>query len=121
LGWNEKALRVHPETLAKDAEFRAASDAAAARLAAGGPDGGVCGKGCAASPAAFGQGNRRGERSGDGNRRLGNAHKPWTLEEDAALVTRFKRGESIAAIAAAHERRAGGVRARLVRLGLILR
>jgi hypothetical protein len=38
LGWNEKALRVHPEALAKDAHFRKASEQERERLAAAGKE-----------------------------------------------------------------------------------
>ncbi len=33
LGWNERALRVHPEALTKDDAFRSSSEAEQARLA----------------------------------------------------------------------------------------
>src|SRR5262249_5318026 len=43
----------------------------------------------------------------------------WSAEEDNRLRTAFEAGEAISAIAAAHERKIGAVRARLVRFGLI--
>jgi hypothetical protein len=41
----------------------------------------------------------------------------WTSEEEARLLRGFDGGTSIAALAAAHGRKAGGIRARLVKLG----
>jgi hypothetical protein len=55
------------------------------------------------------------------NGKLGNAYKKWTAEEDADVCARYKRGESAKAIAAALGRQDGGIRARLVKLGLIMK
>ncbi|HWS72207.1 MAG TPA: hypothetical protein VN605_08835 [Thermoanaerobaculia bacterium] len=41
----------------------------------------------------------------------------WTAEEEQRLLRAFDGGASIASIAAAHGRKAGGIRARLVKLG----
>ena len=48
-----------------------------------------------------------------------NAYKKWTAEEDADISARHKRGETVKAMAAALGRQEGGVRSRLVKLGLI--
>lgn len=45
--------------------------------------------------------------------------RPWTPEEDAELKRAFEAGEGKAAIMAAHQRSAGGISSRLVKLGLI--
>ncbi len=43
--------------------------------------------------------------------------KPWTPEEDQALVTAFDSGSTIKQLAAAHLRTNGAVRSRLMKLG----
>ena len=53
--------------------------------------------------------------------RTGNSYKKWTAEEEADVSARFKRGESVKTIAAALGRQDGGVRSRLVKLGLIMK
>jgi hypothetical protein len=55
------------------------------------------------------------------NGRTGHAYKKWTAEEDADISVRHKRGETVKAMAAALGRQEGGVRARLVKLGLVLK
>ncbi len=44
---------------------------------------------------------------------------PWGAEEDDRLRALFLRGEAIAAMASAHQRKPGAIRSRLVRLGLL--
>ena len=55
--------------------------------------------------------------SNDG--RPGKAGKPWSDAEDRQLVQAFDGGASVQALADAHERSAGGITSRLVRLGRI--
>jgi len=43
----------------------------------------------------------------------------WSEEEDAALKAAFLTQSTVAELCEAHQRTAGGIRARLVRLGLI--
>ncbi|MGO9545964.1 MAG: AAA family ATPase [Rhodomicrobium sp.] len=119
LGWNERALRVHPLALEKDADFRSASEAERERLAAKRGETQTLQaafvrelKGVKAAPAGS---------PPAGGERTGNSYKKWTLEEEADISARFKRGESVKAIAAALDRQESGVRARLVKLGLILK
>ncbi len=119
LGWNDRALRVHPLALEKDADFRRASEAQRERLAA------KRGEAEALQSAFIRQidgpqpAQPKPGPAPDG--RTGNAYKKWTAEEDADMQARYKRGESIKAIAAALGRQAGGIQARLVKLGLILK
>jgi hypothetical protein len=47
------------------------------------------------------------------------AGKPWDTEEEKILVDEFHSGKSIADMSADHARTDGGIRARLVKLGLI--
>ncbi len=119
LGWNERALRVHPLALEKDADFRRASETERERLSAKRGKAEALQsafvrelKGAQAAPAAS---------PPAGGERTGNSYKKWTLEEEADVSARFKRGESVKAIAAALDRQEGGIRSRLVKLGLILK
>jgi len=48
-----------------------------------------------------------------------NAYKKWTPEEEKEIVTQFKEGKSIRNISALSGRQTGGIRARLIKLGLI--
>ncbi len=119
LGWNERALRVHPLALEKDADFRRASEAERERLASAGCEAEALQpavvrelKGSEPAPA---------DPSETANGRLGNSYKKWTAEEEADVSARFKRGESVKTIAAALGRQDGGVRSRLVKLGLIMK
>lgn len=48
-----------------------------------------------------------------------NAYKKWTPEEEAEVALRFKNGKSIRSISALSGRQVGGIRARLIKLGLI--
>lgn len=119
LGWNERALKVHPLALEKDADFRRASEAERQRLAD------KLGK-AEALHAAFLEELKapkatQSASASAANGRTGNAYKKWTAEEDADAEARYKRGESIKAIASALGRQAGGVHSRLVKLGLILK
>ena len=121
LGWNERALRVHPLALEKDADFRRASEAECERLAA------------RRSETAAAQVTFLAEMRGlpltpanpsiavAQNERTGNAYKKWTAEDDADISARYKRGESVKAIAAALDRQEGGIRSRLIKLGLIMK
>jgi hypothetical protein len=45
--------------------------------------------------------------------------KAWSVDEDRRLYDGFVGGQSTNALASVHERSVGGIRARLVRLGLI--
>ncbi len=125
-GLNAQALRVHPDILTKDAEFRGASDAAREAF----------GKLASAEQAALeanfiraSGGHMPGAESPVPERASGrydemrkqhaNAYRRWTHEEDAELVRRFNDGETQAAIAAALGRKPGAIRARLVKAGLI--
>jgi hypothetical protein len=47
-----------------------------------------------------------------------NAYQAWTAEEEAVLAGEFHNGLTVAQMADRHERRPGGITARLVRLGL---
>jgi ATP-dependent DNA helicase PIF1 len=119
LGWNERALKVHPLALEKDADFRLASEAECERLAARWSQ-------TEAQHAVFikevrGVSPVQANQVAAANGRTGNAYRRWTAEEDADLEARYKRGESVKAIAAALGRQDGGIHSRLVKLGLVLK
>ncbi len=121
LGWNERALRVHPEALAKDADFRRASQEEVERLAHSG-----VARTAEKSSGSFARfegacAGRRKDSAARRRRGAANAYKKWSAEEDADISVRLKRGETVKAMAAALGRQEGGVRARLVKLGLILK
>jgi hypothetical protein len=121
LGWNERALRVHPEALAKDGDFRRSSEEEQKRLGAAG----------IAKTEALYQAHLRDMKGlpstqtkpvqGATIGRIANSYKKWTAEEDADISARYKRGETVKAMAAALGRQEGGIRGRLVKLGLILK
>ena len=48
-----------------------------------------------------------------------NAYKKWTDEEEKEIVSHFKSGKSIRNISALSGRQIGGIRSRLIKLGLI--
>ena len=47
------------------------------------------------------------------------AYKKWTADEEASLVTGFQSGKSVVMLAEMLDRQVGGIRSRLIRLGLI--
>ncbi len=118
-GWNEQALRVHPDALAKDEEFRRASEAALrahqtcdareiSRLQqefirdAGGRT---------PAPAAPRFGSTRSARS--------KAYQPWSRDEEDRLRDFFDKGAPISQIADTLGRKPGAIRSRMRKLGLI--
>ncbi|MBP9715067.1 MAG: AAA family ATPase [Candidatus Pacebacteria bacterium] len=48
-----------------------------------------------------------------------NAYRKWTKEEEAEVAEYFKKGKTIKQIATINGRQVGGIRARLIKLGLI--
>jgi len=49
----------------------------------------------------------------------GNVGQPWSVDEEATLITAFKSGESLPNIAARHGRTLRAIEARLERMGLL--
>jgi ATP-dependent DNA helicase PIF1 len=129
LGLNERALRVHPLAVEKDAEFRAASDAAP-RL-----DAAAVAKQQQAFIAASAARPSRAPGSEPARPRMpwtpqgsaldairathAKAYAPWTRDEDGDLKRRHQAGERVDAIAAAFGRKPGAIRSRLKKLGLV--
>ena len=132
LGLNERALRVHPQAVAKDAEFQAASAAALAGLSA---DAG----GVARQQEAFLVASQARPQSGPAREPRkprasaypksyevaamreshAKAYAPWTTAEENDLVLRHGQGQPIDAIAASLGRKPGAIRSRLKKLALI--
>jgi hypothetical protein len=127
LGLNEKALRVHPLAVEKDAEFRTAS-AAASRLDAAA----VAEKqrdfaATAAKPVPTAGGAPRprmpwtpqGSALDAMRATHAKAYAPWTRDEDGDLRRRHQAGEEVETIATAFGRKPGAIRSRLKKLGLV--
>jgi hypothetical protein len=132
LGLNERALRVHPQAVAKDAEFRAASAAARAGLSA--DAGGVASQQegfLVASQARPQSGPAREPRKPRASaypksyevaamrESHAKTYAPWTTAEENDLVLRHSQGQPIDAIAASLGRKPGAIRSRLKKLVLI--
>ena len=129
LGWNERALQVHPEVIEKDYAFRTLSEEAVA----------VFGKipqveladmqsnfvvACGGDPSvASGSGKTKKAKGGAKLARIRerhpNAYRSWGKVEDDMLRALFASERSVADIAKEFGRGPGAIRSRLVRLGLI--
>jgi len=131
LGLNERALRVHPQAVEKDAEFRAASEAARVALKA---DGAALAErqqafivASAVKPASKPREPVRprmpwtpqGAALDAMRATHAKAYAPWTKDEDLDLKRRHGAGETIEAIATAFGRKPGAIRSRLKKLALI--
>lgn len=132
LGLNERALRVHPKAVEKDAEFHAASDAARGAMAG---DAGTLER----AQTAFLGAAQAGENSAPARaprqprastypkayevaamrESHAKAYAPWTTSEENDLVLRHQQGETVDAIAASLGRKPGAIRSRLRKLALI--
>jgi hypothetical protein len=129
LGLNERALRVHPLAVEKDAEFRAASAAVAL------PDAAVIAEkqrdfvaASTAKPARAAGAEPARPRMPwtpqgsalDAIRAMhAKAYAPWTRDEDGDLTRRHQAGERVETIAASFGRKPGAIRSRLKKLGLV--
>jgi len=101
LGWNSRALEVHPEILAKDKEFRLASDTAMTIFTPK-PD---------LVPAK--KDGFAGIRE-----RYPNAYRPWSEAQDKKLTELFTAGQATSALVKIFGRNYGSIRSRLAKLGL---
>jgi len=122
LGLNERALRVHPQAMEKDAEFRSASKRALDMLACLGPTDlakrqteflEACGARQMETGAAKSYDVARLRQS------HGKAYVPWTEDEERDLRRRHQAGEPVRAIAESLGRKPGAIRSRLKKLALI--
>lgn len=122
-GLNQQALRVHPEILKKDAEFREASDVAEDMFAK------LSEKELRELESNFirASGGHPPEEVIDTvstrydkmRKTHANAYRRWTKEEDREVSRRFTEGETQSSIGKALGRKPGAIRARLIKLGLI--
>ena len=130
LGLNERALRVHPVAVEKDAEFRAASEAA--RVEAGksslAPKQQAFLAACRVqspkpSPSAPGRPRMPWTPQGAALEAMrathAKAYAPWSGEEDSDLKRRHQAGETVDGIASHLGRKPGAIRSRLKKLELI--
>jgi ATP-dependent DNA helicase PIF1 len=121
LGLNERALRVHPLAIEKDAEFRSASERALGDLA------GLGAEALAERQTAFLEdcGARQAEAGTKSyevaalRQTHAQAYAPWTEDEEQDLRRRHQAGETVGAIAAGLGRKPGAIRSRLKKLALI--
>ncbi|MEK7147802.1 MAG: PIF1 family DEAD/DEAH box helicase [Patescibacteria group bacterium] len=127
LGWNERTFQVHPDVLEKDSEFRASSIVALESFAKVSADelskmhknfirvsGGKVGKE-KVEVLEIG-----GKKPFDKLREeYPQAYRRWEEGEEKRLQELFGKGQSISNIARKLGRKPGGIRARLIKLGLI--
>jgi hypothetical protein len=129
LGFNERALAVHPDILARDQAFRAAS------ASAGDVFGNIPPEELSRLHKNFIQasGGRepdpnapKGSKGGDGLSKLEklrqkypNAYRPWSAEDDEKLAGMFGEGASVSVLVKEFGRQKGSIHARLVKLGLV--
>ena len=129
LGFNERALAVHPDILARDQAFRAAS------ASAGDVFGNIPPEELSRLHNNFIQasGGRepdpnapKGSKGGDGLSKLEklrqkypNAYRPWSAEDDEKLAGMFGEGASVSVLVKEFGRQKGSIHARLVKLGLV--
>lgn len=126
LGINERALAVHPDILARDQAFRAASMSAEE----------IFGK---LPPEEVKEMHDKFVKASGGHepdphapkkevelskleklrQKHPNAYRPWSEDDDAKLTAMFESGTGVAALVKAFGRQRGSINARLVKLGLI--
>jgi hypothetical protein len=126
LGFNERALAVHPDILARDAAFRSAS-AAAQDIFSKLPQ-----EELAELHANFIKAS--GGHEPDPNapkpevelskleklrQKHPNAYRPWTQDDDDKLQAMFEEGKAVAALVKEFGRQRGSIHARLIKLGLV--
>jgi hypothetical protein len=127
LGWTERAFQVHPDVLAKDAEFQAQSEQAARTF--GRITGNemtvrherflrLCG-----GTIRFNEPMTRETPSSSGfdaiRARHPNAYLPWDKAQDEQLRELFAQGSSVGSLAHTFNRTRGAIRSRLAKLGLV--
>ncbi len=115
LGWNERALRIHPDAQDIDATFRTRSERAVEILHGLGPEK------IAARQAAFllqAQSSTKFKGDGSSRPKPAAAGRPWNKAQDDDLRLRHRAGEGATAISRAMDRTRGAITARLKKLGL---
>lgn len=123
LGWNERALEVHPEILARDEEFRAQSRRTAETLVHRTQAEQETDE--RAFIRAYGRKEEKqppahADRAGFEivRKQHPNAYRPWLPDDDADLKKLFSRGTSVKDLAARFDRQPSAIRARVRKLDL---
>lgn len=126
LGWNERAFQVHPEVLAKDALFRAASGEAEAAFGevttselAKMRENFISACGGKNISAHQTSGNKKsGTNFEEVRKKHPKAYLLWDKAQDEKLRELFAKGLSVSGLGETFGRRSGAIRARLIKLGL---
>lgn len=132
LGWNAKVFQVHPEVLEKDVAFRVSSEDAKNTFAkvdkkelatlhnnfvtASGGKKGISKKMKSVSIKTDKPKSNYLEKTRE---KYPNAYRPWKAEDEEALKRRFAEEATIKELSKEFGRQSGGIRSRLVKLGLI--
>lgn len=136
LGINDRALKVHPKILEKDIDFRTGSEEAREVFNNIFPEErekmqknfiiAMGGKWSSSSKASEGRSGKDLPAGAGGTGKLekirekhAQAYKKWTPDEEGEIIAMWKSGRSINNISALTSRQTGGIRARLIKLGLI--
>lgn len=129
LGINARALEVHPLILEKDADFRTSSEEARAVFGNIGSEekenmrkNFIIAMGGKWPSVAFASEGKPASNAGKLEKireKHAQAYKKWTPEEEGEVIAAFKSGKSIKEISTQTGRQTGGIRARLIKLGLI--
>ena len=131
-GFNERALRVHPGVLKRDASFRSASAAAAAAFAAmpveelAALHKQFVQKSGGREPSMKDPKNKHTNNKQDQSSKLEmmrekhpNAYRPWSKEDDARLTELFRNEATVLTLVKEFGRQRGAINSRLIRLGLV--
>lgn len=136
LGYNDMSLKVHPDILEQDSHFRDASEKAT-ELFCKIPSEEIKKMHKNFVVAMGGKWNDKKTSKSDElkkdeeyqehsisklekiREKHTNAYKKWTTEEEQKVIDDFKKGKSLKEIAGLHGRQVGGIRARLIKVGLI--
>jgi len=126
LGFNERALAVHPQILERDAAFRSAS-MAAEEIFSKLPQEDLSDlqkKFVKASGGHEPDPNAKKEPAGESKldrlrAKHPNAYRPWSREDDDRLTAMFREGSGVSALVKEFGRQKGSINARLIRLGLV--
>lgn len=134
LGYNEKALHVHPQILEQDNIFRAESERAREIFSALSlNETKEMHKNFIITLGGHWKNHKEHKTlhtkkpfSDSASKNLEqirtkhqNAYKKWTRKEEEEVISQFKKGKSIKKISELSGRQVGGIRARLIKLGLI--
>ena len=139
LGWNERSFQVHPEVLTKDDSFRIFSKKAESEFSKIATEelkkqhenfvtrcgGRFIVPGFENKTLVASKVFKKKKKAGTGFDKIRikhpNAYLPWNNEQDDQLRTMFKKGLSVKKAEDFFGRKAGAIRSRLIKLGLVAR